>query len=225
MRTLITHFFPRYYLQAEFFKLTSDFNRAACERMKWSFVADSQRRVPDKNVWREKAAIIYETVAGLPDGDEVLWVDGDCLLIGANLPEIFRVIEGRDYAMAKRNGRWNSGVVPMVVSTQIRNLWRNVRDHTHGDVARCGIAGDHRSIIQGAAETWNANECATCPWPPERRGPLCGSHDVRLVELPRRWNQDPPDVNADTQIIGFHRDTGWGKLAKIKEAVGRYAHG
>ena len=224
MRALVTHYYPRYPLQAEIFKLTSEHNRRVADKLGWSFFSDSLRRVPHLNVWREKSAILCDTFAQLADGDEVLWLDGDCLMVGEEIPEIFAAIAGYDYAMAKPFGRWNSGVVPMVVSPQIRELWREMRDHTHENVAKigeCSIVGDHRSIIQGASETWNANECADCPWPPEKRGPLCGSHKVKLVLLDTKWNQRPEDVNDDTQIIGFHRHNGFTKhrmILKVLEA-------
>jgi hypothetical protein len=242
MRVLVTHFFPRYRQQCEFFAMTCEFNRRVCERIGWKFFADSKRRVPDKNVWREKSAMIADTIEPMVDGTQVLWVDGDVLLVGDRLGEIFDAIAGFDYGMAKPFGRWNSGVVPMIVSPQIRRLWPEMRDHEHRPVGTlddasewtingqskeagltplkpCIMDGDFRSVIQGASEAWDANACDTCPWPPEKRGPLCGSHGVKLALLDNKWNQRPDAVDENTQIIGWHRDTGFSKVRKIREYI------
>lgn len=259
MRALVTHFYPRYTQQDEMFDLTLDYNRKAVEPRGWRVFADKVRRVPDRNIWREKSAIICEALTSLKDGDEVLWLDGDCLIVGELCGEIFTDIANYDFGMVKLWTRWNSGVVPMIVSPQVRELWLEMRDHEHrvtnpylqeladqnteellldagvrteqmeqmrikaGLPRQCQMTQEPtRTGLEMAAQTWDAHECETCPWPPDQRGPLCGSHKVRLKEIDHRWNERPDLTSDRTQIIGFHRMNGFRKLNAIREALNKW---
>lgn len=219
MRTIITHYMPRCKQHSDFFALTRAFNGKKATALGWGFIADDKVRVPKKNPWRERAAIIAEVVAGLPYGDEVLWVDGDCLIVGDDTGSIFTEIANVDYGMVKIDGKWNAGVVPMRVSPQIRTLWVQMRDHRHAGECYDNEIASARPTPDEVYETWDANTCEGCPWEPAKRGPLCGSHNVRLVEIGHKWDERPSTVDADTQIVGFHRNDAFTKLRMITKIL------
>lgn len=219
MRTIITHYMPRCKVHSDFFVLTREYNRKKADALGWGFVADSEERVPNKNPWRERAAIVASVVARLAVGDEVLWVDGDCLIVGDAIGDIFDEIRNADYGMVKIEGRWNTGVVPMRVSSQVRTLWDETRDHDHNSKNREDEVVSARPTPDKVYETWDANVCVSCPWGPSARGPLCGSHKVRLVEINRKWNSQPDEVDARTQIVGFHQNDAFTKLRMITKIL------
>jgi hypothetical protein len=206
-------------VHASFFALTRAYNQKKADALGWGFVADSEQRVPNENPWRERAAIIASVVAGLAVGDEVLWVDGDCLIVGDAIGDIFNEIANADYGMIKSDGIWNAGVIAMRVSPQVRTLWVEMRDHKHNNEDRVDEVVSAWPTPDKVCETWDANECASCPWEPSARGPLCGSHKVRLVEIDRKWNSLPDEVDARTQIIGFHHNDAFTKLRLIMKIL------
>lgn len=115
----------------------------------------------------------------------------------------------------------------MIVSDNVRKLWIEMRDHEHmGDTPIIdGLKNESTNevlIDAGIRNSWVANECATCPYPPGNRGPLCGSEYVKLAELESRWNEMPDCVNEKTQIVGFHRHNAFTKRRQIKGFIAKW---
>lgn len=204
MTTIVTHYFPRCEPHVLFFELAKSVNAKWAKSLGWNFVADSLRRLR-VSIYREKAAILTEVIQGLPDGDRVLWLDGDAVIV-ANPEPIWDDLGDADIGMVKVR-HWNSGVVPMTVNSATRNLWVDVRDHKHS----------HENPPEH--EVWDANVCDDCPLEAGDRGPLCGSRKRTLVELGHRWNENHEKRDNDTRIVGHHRLEPWGKLKAMQETI------
>jgi len=205
--TVVTHYFPRCEPHRQFFELAKSVNAKWAKSLGWQFVADSLRRLSG-SVFREKAAILTEVLQGLPDGDRVLWLDGDTVMV-ANPEPIWDDLGAADIGMVKAilGHRWHAGVVPMTVNSATRNLWVEVRDHKHS----------HENPPEH--EVWDANICDDCRIAPGDRGPLCGSRKHTLVELGHRWNEHHEKRDNDTRIVGHHAMEAWATLKAMQETI------
>jgi len=220
MRHVITHYFPWSSVHSRYFALTSGFNETVARNLGLEFHSDERRRVPDLNLLREKSAIIHEVLDGLPDGDEVLWIDGDVLLVGNRIGDIFNHLgdEG-DFGMSRIDGRLNAGVIPMKVNSSIRELWKEILYHERQDSTPVINELIRQNIEELLADANNPRPSA------------CGndSYKVKLIELPSIWNEcqtivSECRVTADTQIIGYHGYDAYSKLYMIeKELEARHA--
>lgn len=225
--TFVTHNYPTDQYSAEMFQLSSAHNARVAASYGWSVVADSKRRVPDRSYYREKAALLVETIDSLKDGDRILWVDGDALLIGKHIDHIFNDLGNYDLGMVKvRLGRWNSGVMPIAVNPITRDLWVQVRDHSHRgpwiDGPLTTQISDVRDIdgqLEAAElrEQWSGHKCASCPYAPNERGPLCGSFTTSVIELDKKWNSET--VEKDTEIVHIAFFDHITKLRRVKEIL------
>jgi hypothetical protein len=129
-----------------------------------------------------------------------MWLDGDAI-IWRDPSAIFDELHGADIGMVKfANDRWNSGVCAFPVNRVTRDLWDEIITHKHGQDQRF-VDGPMQDNI---CEKWDAHECKSCPWPAEQRGPLCGSHKTKVIELDRRWNEHWEARDDNTKVIGFH---------------------
>ena len=201
MITIVTHLYPRHYVHEEMFALSLAYNKSVAEKLGWSFFADSLRRVPKMSFFRERPAILVEAVSSMQDGDRVLWVDGDALIVGKNTAAIFDNLGAADVGATKISGCWHTGVLAISVNPNTRELLTLMRDHVH-------------SKDEASQENWTAHQCEGCTIPVGQRGPLCGSSKVNLIELSRKWNDE--EVHDDTEIVGFHGTFAVKKLQKIK---------
>jgi len=200
MRHIVTHYWNEMDIHNEFFRLTSEFNRRVAQRLGWRFDADSKKRVSIENPWREKAAKLVESFEGMPDGDQVLWIDGDCLLVGNDIELIFDDLGIHDIGMVKfgASKEWNCGVTPMTVNPVVRALWKDVRDHPNNmllDLEEHVKALDNDHFIP------------------------VGEHRVTVVELARKWNETYDERNSFTEIIGFHGYDAYTKRDRIASVL------
>lgn len=198
MTCVVSHYWPAMEIYEEFFALACVWNGRACEKMGWPFFFDTKRRVPERNPWREKSAKLIEVFTTLVDGDRVLWIDGDCLMVGNAIQEIFEDLGDSELGMVKygNSKEWNCGVTPMVLTEGVRELWRDIRDHPNPELLDLE---EHARAL----------------------GPDCAvmAHGVRVKELGRRWNDKYDEVNKETQIIGFHGLDGYSKRDRMLHSM------
>jgi hypothetical protein len=204
---LVTHYHPKNIYAQEMFDVSREFNRKVAERHGWNFIADSQRRVPHLGLYREKAAILVDAMKNMQDGDLVLRIDGDCLIIGQKTPEIFNELGQSDLALPKMNGRWTCSVVAFRVNAVTREMWDLHTTHEHVPDSKPG---------------WDGHVCKSCPWPEWKRGLLCGSRKTSLAPLHRKWS-DIITIHPDTEIVGYHGYDVLFKRAKILEVAKQHA--
>lgn len=195
---VVTHNAPRSPSHNEFFALSSEWNARVCIEQGMSFSSDTKRRVPSENFWREKAAKLIEYMSGIANGEQVLWIDGDCLMVGENIAEIFKDLKGRELGMVKfgKSRLWSCGVCPMVKHDAVVGLWKSVlesKNPTLLDLEEHARALDKCDVMYG----------------------------VTVQELPRVWNEAREDVGADTKIIGFHGLDGFAKKCFIEAEIRR----
>jgi hypothetical protein len=197
---MLTHYYPRCTMHKTIFDVTRAHNQAWADQIGFEFISDERRRLPSEYIYREKSAFITECLEKMEDGDEVLWLDGDAI-VWRDPTGIFDALVGADIGMVKFvNERWNSGVCAFPVNKTTRALWKEIITHEHGykQPFNDGPMDDN------VCEKWDAHECKACPWPAEKRGPLCGSHKTKVKELDRRWNEHWDARDENTKIIGFH---------------------
>lgn len=221
MRTaIVTHYVARCEPQRQFWALSKANNEAWAKRLGWEFFADEKRRMPSiKLIYREKSAIITEVMAGMQDGDRLLWLDGDAVIV-ADPSGIWDALGKADIGMVKfRAKHWNSGVVPINVNAASKEMWAEVVTHRHEKDQPAADAMIDGKIAHAVCEVWDAHECENCPWTPGNRGPLCGSHKTKVVELDRRWNEHHDKRDADTKIVGMHMMEAWATLKAMQETL------
>jgi hypothetical protein len=211
MKTIIvTHYAPTCTPHRHLFGLAKFVNFKWAQSLGWDFIADDSRRV--ESIYRERSAILAEVIAGLEDGDRVLWLDGDALIVASPEP-IWTDLGDNDIGMVRFDSNnnvvryWHAGVVPMTVNSATRNLWVEIRNHKHSNEN----PPEH--------EVWDANACLGCPIEPGNRGPLCGSHKIRRVELGHRWNEHHEKRDIDTRIVGHHMMEPWAKFKAMQETI------
>lgn len=191
---IITHYVPNNVLLEEMFKLSSSHNKVRAEKLGWNFIADSKRRIPDRPIFREKAAIILETMEKTQESDKILWLDGDVLIIGNRTESIFDDLGNADIGMVKVRPFWNSGVVAMKVNKKIQDLWISIRDLNSKDWVD--------AQLESRIPTW-VNES-----------------DPKVVELDVKWNSPKvPILNDGVEIVGFHISDQHRKLMNIKKTL------
>ena len=209
MRHVITHHFPRTQAQSQYFALTRAFNETVVRNnLGWEFYADEKRRAPNLNILREKSAIVHEVLDGIPGGDEVLWIDGDVLLVGDRIGDIFNQLGENDFGMCRIDGRLNSGVIPMKVNPTTRELWKEILYHERQDskpVINELIRQDVHDLLL------DADLLGSAPG-------VSDSYKVKLIELPSMWNECKT-ITADTQIIGYHGYDAYSKLRLIQKEL------
>ena len=224
MNWVVTHYYPWKPYAPEFWAIAKSHNGEWAKRLGWGFAADSEQRVPKLyphvkwplSLYREKAAMIHETLCGLPDGDMALWLDGDALIL-RDPSGVFDELGAADVGMVKFiKERWNSGVVAMKVSEVTRQLWKEVIGHMHTKKEPFIDGPLHENICN----EWTAHECASCPWQPGDRGPLCGSHKVKVAELGHQWNEHHDKIDDQTRIVGLHMTGSHTTLRVMKELTG-----
>jgi len=212
---VVTHYAPRSHPSRDFWNISREHNGKWAGRLGWEFHADEKRRLPDQLIYREKAAYLTECMAGMDDGDRVLWLDGDAVIL-RDPAAIWDELGSADIGMTKFvRERWNSGVCAMAVNPVVRALWPEIQNHEHD----WKIGFIDTPLAENVCEMWRAHECADCPLPPGQRGPLCGSHKTRVVELHRRWNEHWEMRNGDTRILGLHMMGAHRTLRCMKEAL------
>jgi len=204
MNTIVTHYCPRHHLHEEMFALSSGYNKSVADKLGWKFFADSKRRVPQKDLFRERSAILAEAASSMQDGDKMLWIDGDALIVGKNTSAIFNELGSADVGATKLYDCWHTGVLAISINTNTRELLTQMRDHIHATDEACH-------------ENWTAHECNNCKIPVGQRGPLCGSSKIKLIELAHKWNDEA--IHDDTEIVGYHGTFAVEKLKNIKEFV------
>jgi hypothetical protein len=219
MRHVITHHFPRTSVQSQCFALTRAFNETVVRNLGWEFYADEKQRVSDLNILREKSAIIHEVLDGIPGGDEVLWIDGDVLLVGNRIGDIFSYLgsEG-DFGMCRIDGRLNSGVIPMNVNPAIRELWKEILYHERQD-SKPVINELIRQNIYDLLLDADLPGAAYATLSTTQSVSDGGSYKVKLIELPSMWNQSPTHITTDAQIIGYHGYDAYSKLRLIRKEL------
>jgi hypothetical protein len=154
------------------------------------------------------------------DGAQLLWIDGDVLLVGENIPEIFSAMGGNDIGMVRYgySEEWNCGVCPMIVSPQIRHLWKSIRDEPN---AKLPDLEEHvRELKDKGVGVWSTGQTAR---PVEGFTIKTGDMKVKLAELDTIWNEDFKYVTSKTRIIGYHGYSGHAKYDLMKLEIERRA--
>lgn len=197
---IVTHYIPWMPYSGDFWKISSEQSKAWATKLGWEIYADSKRRLADPFIYREKAAMLSEVMGECEDGDRILWLDGDALIV-RDPSAIFDDLKGADLGMVKFvHRRWNSGVCAMVVNPATRALWPEVVTHAHTRDTPF-VDGP---LTENVCEDWTAHECDNCPHTPGNRGPLCGSSKTMVIELDRRFNEHWEARDENTRIFGFH---------------------
>jgi hypothetical protein len=206
MNIIVTHFHPMARIFKQMADLSKKHNAEMAKKMGWGFEYDDNRSVPDLSIYRERSNWICDVMSRHKTGDNILWLDADCLVVGKHTEDIFAEKQDADVGLVKYYmGRWNCGVMAFSITPTIRSLFDEIVRHKHGEL------GD---------DNWTENQCANCPMAPAARGPLCGSSSVVLAELSKKWNS--PSYEPDTEILGYHIMDGYTKYKRIIDALEKY---
>lgn len=96
---------------AELLDITLGWHREVCRRLDYRLVVTSAERARTENAYYEKIEAILGCLAGCDDGDLVVWLDCDCVIMRA---------EDFDSAMGRGH---NLGLVEECRSTDRRRSW------------------------------------------------------------------------------------------------------
>jgi len=202
MNIIVTHFFPLGPIFSLLSDITTKHNRAQAERLGWAYEFSDKRRVAG-SIYRERSVWILDVMSRYKEGDNILWIDADAVIIGNNTEEIFKDKGDGDVGLVKyMNEKWNCGVMAFEINKTTITMFEEIVGHNHGDKCHDG---------------WNWNERTACPLAPPGRGPLCESSNVKLTELDRKWND--AEVRKETEIAGFHMLDGYSQVKRVNAAL------
>jgi hypothetical protein len=203
---LVTHFHPMTEIFKRYADLAMAHNEKSAKEQGFEVQFSTARNNPENTIYRERAWWLCHVMDGCADGDRILWMDADAVIVGKNLATVFDHVKDGEVGLTKfKSDKWNCGVMAFIVGPVTRKLFAEILNHVHG-------YGDHDKV-----EEWSAHECANCALPTNERGPLCGSSKHGLIDLPDKWND--AKLNPDSEIVGFHLMDGYSKYRRIRQTI------